>query len=377
VKILVVGISVRAMVESAVGSQYSVTALDAFGDQDLRAIAETRSLRHDFGVPYSANALYEFSRQLGSDVMAYTSNLENHPETLERFAGDRCIIGNSPQALRSIRHWPSLFPRLRQAGFGVPETMFPDSEQNFDAGQKWLLKPIMSGGGNRISYFHGQGWPRDRMMLQQYISGKACSASFVSNGIESVILGVTEQLIGVREFGAHGFRYCGNILPLPEILDADSGGTILKQVRRAAEFLTREYRLTGVNGFDFILDRGKVWLTEVNPRYSASMELIECAYRLPIFHLHMQAALESRVPEFKLESLLNGAQFFGKSIMFCEKKSTAPDLRTLGFKDIPAPGEILHEGSPVCTLLSSRSSYQETMADLISQAEMLKGMIYC
>jgi len=47
-KILIAGLSVRAMATSAVQSGYPVIALDAFGDQDLKAVAESHSLHHDF-----------------------------------------------------------------------------------------------------------------------------------------------------------------------------------------------------------------------------------------------------------------------------------------------------------------------------------------
>ncbi len=41
-------------------------------------------------------------------------------------------------------------------------------------------------------------------MLQEYIPGKACSASFVANGQDCVVLGITEQLIGMHPFGSAG-----------------------------------------------------------------------------------------------------------------------------------------------------------------------------
>jgi predicted ATP-grasp superfamily ATP-dependent carboligase len=377
-KILVIGISVRAMVESAVGSQYSVAALDAFGDQDLRALAESRSLRRDFGVPYSPNALYQACRKLCFEAVAYTSNLENHPGVLDRFSRNCRLVGNSPQSVRAVRHWPRLFSRLRQAGFSVPETIFGVTDKP-DPNQRWLLKPILSGGGHGISFAGEKASSGNRRMLQQYVPGKPCSASFVSNGCESVLIGITEQLIGMHHFGSKGFQYCGNILPLPEAREKSTGEMILNQVRNAAEFLTREFGLTGVNGFDFILNNGRIWLTEVNPRYSASMELIEQAYGLPVFDLHVQSVLNGRLPEFRLESLLNNAKFFGKSILFCERNTTAPEIpdwRNQCIKDIPAPGEQLREGSPICTILASRSRYDETLGDLQLKASALKEEFY-
>jgi predicted ATP-grasp superfamily ATP-dependent carboligase len=111
-KILVVGISVRAMVESAVHSGYSVIALDAFGDQDLRELAEAHSLHHDFHARYSSRALYEAGRQLDFDSVAYTSNLENHPEIIRQLGQDHQILGNSSDVVKSVRSWKALFSWL-------------------------------------------------------------------------------------------------------------------------------------------------------------------------------------------------------------------------------------------------------------------------
>jgi predicted ATP-grasp superfamily ATP-dependent carboligase len=379
-KTLIVGISVRAMVESAVHSGYAVFGLDAFADRDLKALAESYSLHHDFHVRYSPKALYEASRQLIFDAVAYTSNLENHPEIISHFARDHKILGNSPQAIASVRHWETLFARLRRAGFSVPETIFAGENKVVDDDRRWLIKPVLSGGGHGIAFFKGDQLPGEQFMLQEYIPGKPCAASFVANGRESAIIGITEQLIGLRQFGSQGFRYCGNLLPLPEMLNSGAGRSILEQVRRLAEFLTLEYGLSGVNGMDFILNGDQVCLTEVNPRYSASMELIEQAYGLPVFHLHAQAVLEGKLPEFKPETMFRDEKFFGKSILFAERDAIAPDTQNWparAMRDIPASGEELPNGGPICTILASRPTHDETFAELIRQAGIIKQEIHC
>ncbi len=378
-KILLVGISVRAMAESAVRSGYPVVALDAFGDQDLRALADTHSLHHDFHSDYSPKALYEASRTLAFDAVAYTSNFENHPQILKQFKTGHRIIGNSPQVAKSVRHWPALFARLKQAGFSVPETIFTVDSREMDNQRQWLMKPFLSGGGHGIE-FAGPGKPcAPGFMLQEYIPGKPCSASFVANGRKCFVLGITEQLIGLDQFASREFRYCGNILPLPEVLDPKKGASIFEQVHSLAEFLTQAYGLTGVNGVDFILNEDRVYLTEVNPRYSASMELMEWAYGLPVFNLHTQAVLDGRLPDLNLDTLLKNKESFGKAILFAERDATAPDTQcwqARGIRDIPASGEKLHRGGPICTILSRNSTYNETLADLKKRAGMLKEEIY-
>ncbi len=378
-KTLVVGISVRAMVASAIRSGYPVLALDAFGDLDLKSLAEAYALHRDFNVRYSPHALCEASRQFSYDAVAYTSNLENYPKIIQRLAGSRQIMGNSPQAVAAVRHWPELFDRLKRAGFPVPETIFAADKRKADSHRRWLIKPVSGGGGHGVIFQRSSEFPGARFMLQEYISGKACSASFVANGQDCIVLGIAEQLIGMHPFGSQGFRYCGNILPLPEITDPGRAEILVAKVRRLAVFLTRAYGLTGVNGIDFILNGDEVYLTEVNPRYSASMELIEHAYELPIFHLHAQAALGGSLPEFQLEAVLKNRTFFGKAILFAERNAVAPDTKgwlDSGARDIPAPGEKLHKGNPICTVLANRPTYDETRAELIQRAALLKEAIY-
>jgi uncharacterized protein len=378
-KTLVVGISVRAMVASAIRSGYRVLALDAFGDRDLKSLAEAYALHRDFNVRYSPHALYEASRQFSYDAVAYSSNLENYPKIIQRLAGSRAIMGNSPQAVAAVRHWAELFDRLGRAGFPVPETIFAEDKRKADPHRRWLIKPVSGGGGHGIIFQKRSEFPGSRFMLQEYISGKACSASFVANGQDCVVLGIAEQLIGMHAFGSQGFRYCGNILPLPEVTDPGRAEIFVDRVRRLAVFLTRAYGLKGVNGIDFIFNGDEVFLTEVNPRYSASMELIEHAYELPIFHLHAQAVLCGSLPEFQLEAVLRNRTFFGKAILFAERNAVAPDTKgwlDSGARDIPAPGEKLHKGNPICTVLANRPTYDETRAELIQRAALLREAIY-
>lgn len=381
-RILIVGISVRAMAASAVGGGFSAVALDAFGDRDLRELCETRSLHGDLGVGYSAEALYHASRGLRYDAITYTSDLENRPAILERFGERRPIIGNAPQTVSAVRSWKALFPELRAAGFRAPETFFPGEGRARSSARRWLSKPLLSGGGHGIRFLASgddADDADDAAMIQEHLPGKPCSAAFLANGRECVLLGITEQLIGLKRFGATGFRYCGNLLPASEAIDAHTGGTLIGEVRRLAVFLTERYRLIGLNGFDFILAKGLPTLTEVNPRYSASMELVERAYGLPLFRLHVDAALSGRLPDFSLEHEIGRSGVIGKTILFAEKDAVAPDTGGWAAEnlcDIPAQGEKLYRNSPICTILAHGSTESEVMAGLTRRAVTLKRRIY-
>jgi predicted ATP-grasp superfamily ATP-dependent carboligase len=378
-RILIIGISTRGMAESAKAAGYDVVTVDYFGDYDQKSWCENLSLKRDLNLPFGSAQLYEASRNLKFEAVAYTSNLENHPEVVRRFeeaSAERHyrLLGNSADVLARVRHWSTLFGYLQRQGIPVPETIYRGRRPAASDKRRWLRKPIHSGGGHDISFWDKVRPIGTRFMLQEHILGMSASAAFVSNGRECSVLGLTEQIIGRSEFGARGFRYCGNILPL-----GIGQNTVLAQVRDIATRLTREFKLVGVNGLDFILNDGQVYLVEVNPRYSASMELIERAYGLSIFDLHVQSIQQGALPDFDLAGQPANQGFFGKAIVYAEQDGTAPDTRdwpARDIRDVPFPGETLSAGDPVCTVLASGFTQAECFAGLVAQAEAIKGEIY-
>ena len=376
---LIIGISTRAMAESAKVAGYDLVTLDYFGDYDQKSWCENFSLKRDLNLPFGCAQLYEASRKIKFDAVAYTSNLENHPEVIKRFEDasveKHCrLLGNSADVLSRVRHWPTLFDFLQRQGISIPGTMYEGQRPAASDNRRWLRKPIHSGGGHDISF-----WDKDRpigamFILQEHISGISASASFVSNSAECVVLGLTEQIIGRSEFGTRGFHYCGNILPLTAEQNA-----VLAQVRDITARLTREFKLVGVNGLDFVLKDGQVFPIEVNPRYSASMELIERAYGLSIFDLHVQSIQQGALPDCDLAAWLADDRFYGKAILYADQEGVAPDTRgwpARDIRDVPFPGEALSAGDPVCTVLASGRTQVECFAGLVAQAEAIKGEIY-
>ncbi len=378
-RILIIGISTRGMAASAKAAGYDLATIDYFGDYDQKSWCENLSLKRDLNLPFGPAQLFEASRSLKFEAVAYTSNLENHPEVIKRFEDASAekhsrLLGNSAEVLSRVRHWPTLFSFLQSQGVRVPETLYDGQRPPPNDQRRWLRKPIHSGGGHDISY-----WEKDRpggamFILQEHISGISASASFVSNGKECVVLGLTRQIIGQSEFGARGFRYCGNLLPLTVEQNA-----VLAQIRDITTRLTREFKLVGVNGLDFVLKDGRVFPTEVNPRYSASMELIERAYGLCIFDLHVRSIQQGALPDFDLAAQSADNGFYGRAVLYAEQDGIAPDTRgwpARDIRDVPFPGEALSTGDPVCTVLASGRTQTECFAGLVAQADAIKGEIY-
>ena len=282
-----------------------------------------------------------------------------------------------------MRHGPTLFAFLEDRGVPTPQTLF-DNQPAPAAPHRWLRKPVSSGGGHGVAFWDAGRPPGRGYLLQQYLAGQVCSAAFAANGREAVVLGLTEQLIGRPEFGATGFVYCGNLYPL---LRTDGGAVsaLEAEVSDLATALTREFGLVGLNGLDFVLCDGRVWPLEVNPRYSASMELIEAAWGLSMFDCHMRAVLHGDLPDLGRGPVAGertigpNRSIYGKAILYAARDCRAPDTRgwaERGIRDVPFPGEAIVKGSPVCTVLSCAATVDACYAGLIEKAETLGGELY-
>jgi predicted ATP-grasp superfamily ATP-dependent carboligase len=374
VRILVVGLSTRAIAESAVRSGHQIVTLDYFGDRDQRALVENVALRRDLGFPFSAAALLRASRRLDFQAVIYVSNLENHPDVVEELARGRVLLGNAPVVLRQVRDWRTLRTFCREAGIPHPTTLLPGEEKQADPTIRWLRKPVRSGGGHGVRFWAGERLD-EAHVLQAYVKGQPASAVFVADGRRCVLLGLTEQLVGREELGGRGFTWCGNILPLS--LPAPEIEAVVGSVRKMAESLTRSFGLRGVNGLDFILGRDEAcrpapYLVEVNPRYTGSMELVERAYGFNVFSLHLEA-MAGRLPDFSLGNR-EGCPYFGKGIVYARRTVTMPETagwRGKGRRDIPFPGERIAARRPICTALAQGETRDECWRRLLVAAEMI------
>lgn len=355
-QILIAGLTTRALAESAVRAGAAIVTVDYFGDLDQERLCETHPLR-ERGRGYSAAEILEVARGLSYDAVVYCGGLENHPDVVAELARDRVLLGNAPDALRRVRDPRELFRYLAGRGFAVPETRF--ATDPLPAAGQWLLKPARGGGGQGVRAWEGQR-PTPAQILQELVEGVSASASFAADGRRSVVLGWTEQLHAPRSY-----RYAGNIMPL------EAGAAARKEVAAIADALTLEYGLRGLNGFDFVLRGNRPVVLEVNPRYCASMELVERAAGTSVFSLHLAACrgeLPARVDET--------ADVWGKAIVYATRTVAAPDTTewlARGVRDVPHPGEVIRAGQPICTVIASGSTRPACEAGLRSETARIRA----
>jgi len=378
-RVLIAGISARALAESAARAGYRVLAVDGFGDLDLRRVAEVRLARDARG-RVSPGAAVRAARGARAEAVVYVASFENHPRAVRTLAAGRTLWGNPPEVLARVRDPLLLAATLARHGLPTPavRAAAPHSGGGGGGGRSWLAKPRASGGGSGVvAWRPGRRAPRDAY-FQERIAGVPGSIVFAADGRRAVPLGLTCLLAGERAFGAVGFRYCGSIL-------VGRGDAVFTDVERLcaraialAEAITRAFGLVGVNGIDFIARRGTPYPIEVNPRYTAAMELVERAYGLSIFDIHARACA-GHLPAFDLAAArhapLSPPRAIGKAILYAGGDvvlgDTRPWLEDDSVRDVSAPGERCRRGQPICTIFAAGRDAAECRAALGRRAAAL------
>lgn len=366
--VLIAGVSVRAFAESAARAGYRVVGIDAFGDLDFVAIAaESRRL-----VPYRTTRAVQAVRDVTAAAVCYTSNLENRPTAVRELMRGRVLWGNTPQTLALARNPAVVAKALISAGLRAPRVRRRAPTDAADTRKRWLLKPRASGGGHNIVRWSSSVPVRRSHVLQERIPGRPGSILFAADGAEAVVLGVTRQLIGLKQFGVSGFRYCGTLLARPNDRVWGTDSPLAHCSAAIASVLTRTCGLVGVNGVDVIVSRDRVVAVEVNPRYTAAMELLERRDGLSIFRAHV-AGCTQRLAEITAPRAR--ATVAGKAIVFARRRSRIraserwladPDIR-----DVPAPDTTIAAGGPICTVFATGSTIDACYEQLVARADRI------
>jgi hypothetical protein len=373
---LIVAFSSRGLADLACGSGFRrITAVDAFGDRDHPPSVENISTRRRLGLPFSDEAILTACEgRAGGGILVYGGGLENRPQLVEALGHGRLLAGNSARVLQQARDPGSLSSLCLEESIPFPETLYPGEEEGaakvlFSPGDGpcWLRKRVLSGGGAGVFEYRGERLESGEI-LQRYLPGRPVSVSFIAFEDRVLILGFTEQLTGISFLGGNAFKWCGNITPVP--CCHEIAVRFYAKAESYAEIISDKLGLRGFNGIDMILGPdGSVYVIEVNPRYSGSMELFRS--KSDLFSLHLAACRGERLGKNRFEPFKEGT-FRAKGVVYAAKRCNAPDTLPWiesGRRDVPWTGDVFQPGDPVCTVFSSAPEEVECLDRLAKEAD--------
>lgn len=352
-RVLLAGASVRAAAESAHAAGYQVIAVDLFADSDTQDVATCEAIQNYPDDIASLIGKYQ------PDGVCITGALENYPDLIQRIRCQTNLLAPPTPLLAKIREPKLLSSLLSQAGFHYPEIGQSSNSQV----KRWLLKPYQSAAGHRIQFHQPTEQVPDTHYFQEYIEGKSMGANFLIQSNQAILLGTVEHITSHDNFEFHG----AIVSSVPPTVEHDllRLGTLLNHLG-----------LRGLLGVDFLLtDDNQITILEINPRYTASMELLEPRWQAPLLEYHIKAFTEHPFPIQATADAYLDQLVHGKRIVYANQ-SLHIDLHQLHafqqvaaqssaiLSDIPQVGNTIETGHPVLTIRTSSKSLQQTQNDL-------------
>jgi predicted ATP-grasp superfamily ATP-dependent carboligase len=375
-RLLLAGASVRAAAQSACRAGCTVVAVDLFADADLRTIADVLPVRS------VSNELEAAAERIPPSNWSYTGALENDPLVVDKVSRRHTLCGNSGNVLRAVRDPRELAHALTSAGLQYPESIVG---QMVPSPGQWLSKPLRSCGGTGVHLLaatnSGAGnddSAEERRYLQRRIEGTVCSATYVAAAGSARLLGVSQQLNGQQWCGAQGFQYAGSIGPLA------LGARLRREFISIGDCLADRFALRGLFGVDVVIDDPLVWTIEVNPRYCASVEVLERASDRSYIAVHLEACLQGQLPGKWPEAR---QALHGKAVVYarcptvissdCFKALVTENTDGAGqpwVADLPHADTRIEPGHPIVTIFATGCDVAQVIQGLQLKAQRIYVM---
>ncbi|MFK7734685.1 MAG: ATP-grasp domain-containing protein [Pirellulaceae bacterium] len=426
------GFSTRALARAASDAGYSVHAIDYFQDQDLQEIcawfrpsppktAEIPALIGEAPVPELV-VLAGGAEELGAELRELW---ESKTEPQYR-SNAPVVLGPTVVQLRLLRDPVNLAALARETGLQVPlsrlgeisETanganppadrfttaiideefgvshVLEGSSRRLGERVRWLQKPFQGAGGwkilevdaGRAQTTKSSRPPQVEMgdsYLQQYVPGRSLGVTcLLLRDQEPVCLAATQSWDAEEWPGPTPFIYRGSWGPVP---------LSESQVEAILNFAAKVQAQTGLLGWlpmDFVeSEDGRLWLLEINPRWTAGMEVLhDCGFN--VLPLHLAACLTPATAQRINPAILGGLRPHtlvehrtrwrsAKAIVYAEENTALSQshlaqihsLPRSDFADLPSETGVIEAGQPILTVKSrlAFATQEETQRAMLEQ----------
>lgn len=349
--ILVVGLSARALSQSARAGGYAPLAADFFGDLDLREAAEASvkidgDLKRGFEWDHLIGGLDALAAGRSPRGIVCGTGFEDRPEFLERLA-ERWPLWGNPAATVARAKDPQLLAELC-GRLGIPH---PRLSLALPAAGDWVRKRKGSAGGTHVAACVGEEagagpsagpYRRDDgdVYWQERVAGEAVAALVLGCHEGALVLGFSAQWTDPAP--AAPFRYGGAARPAP------LSPAIETALAEAAASVVEASGLVGLNSVDFLVDPDGWTLIEINPRPGATLDVFQPEGE-SLFALHVEAC-RGRMPAERptFEGVAAACIVYARRAVASVPSLAWPDWTA----DRQAPGTSIEIGAPVCTVLA-------------------------
>ncbi|MDH5358492.1 MAG: ATP-grasp domain-containing protein [Gammaproteobacteria bacterium] len=335
IPVLILAQSGRFLSQSASQAGYPVWVADCFGDQDTLSCAQRWQALPPLSELTQTSLLETLSEITNGEdcTLICGSGIESYYGLLTTLPNNIHLVGNSAHTINIIKTPILFFGLLKQLRLPYPDTQFmqPVDDTN------WLIKSPKGLGGNHVKHLNRHP-PTTECYFQRHITGSSGSALFLANGIHAQLLSINKQTL--RPYTDSPFRL-GAIEKPWAITEAHR-----HQLEEAICKISSKTGLLGLNSLDFIIsEQGELLLLEINPRPSASAELIGSI--VSIFHHHINACHGSLPDKPIIDTVTKGSLRY----LYARHNYRIPSDVSWPSEchDLPAAGTLIKKHAPICT----------------------------
>ena len=342
--IIVAAISSRAYLQAAIYAGFEVIAIDTFADVDTQKYAKQVLQLPIKNGQFEADAFIKVLQKIDLKKcigLCYGAGFELQPNFLTEIAKLIPIIGNAPQAVQSCKNPHILAEFCKFNQFAIPTIAFSRPTNTIG----WLQKQIGGSGGAHIKAVSPLEIAINQNVYYQKIqAGTPYSCLFLADEKNAQVIGFNEQWCHASAVLPYRFGGAVSHADLSENVKA----TITEFIAKATLF----FGLKGINSCDFLLHENKVYMLEVNPRLSASLQLYS-AKKGDLFAAHLQACAGElkQWPTVEKQAKAMHIIYANKAAHVTAKVPTNMDWPDW-VCDIPQPDSEIAAGEPICTVLA-------------------------
>ncbi len=386
--LIIVGFSARAAAQCAFRAGFQTIAIDHCADRDLLAYCQVyRSLEDARWVEW-------ISECYPGIPMLLAGGMEHRPNAIhacQQHSNRGGCSGTQLVAMRSLGNWQRW---ALASGLAWPITWLPsDGIEELKTKRlryQWLIKSTQGGGGIGITEWnpHDASFNDESILqnpnlyIQQNRSGEPIGVTMLSSEYGSVVVGVASSLGRSTQSFVPKYTYRGSMGPVA--LHEDQ----LARLQQFAAMVASETGFVGLWQADFLLDNSELTLLEINPRWSASMEILDATYDVRLVALHCQCSTRSITFEgwselenkFSKHVLMPSKKSMGKIIMYAKETLLVDEQQSdawwldrwqegsnssrVHFADIPRTGTEIEAGHPILTCIATGNSLENVRHQL-------------
>ncbi len=287
--ILICGFSGRALARSARAAGYTPLVLDAYGDEDTRALSA--ALRQDpsaVATGFRARRLLPALDSLAAEAatpplgLVLGAGFERSPKLVARLAERFTLIGCSADTIRRVKDPGDFFTVLAREGIPHPETVVEPAPAARDSARPWLSKRIGGMGGLHITPLERDEPLAAGCYAQERVSGIAVSATALCAGRRRAYAFTQSWTAPSPDAPFRFGGLVGNVVP-----DTELEARLIDTMNP----LVDAFALRGLVSFDFLIDAdGEARLLEINPRPTAALDVLDDETGT-LFEAHVRAGL--------------------------------------------------------------------------------------